>query len=466
MDPKLDYREAIFQKMKKEGMNSAFIESFLRSVDKVAAGDRGIVDWGQIGELLDEDSVSLSSIHESVNPDFSNLGKLVIIKLNGGLGTSMGLSTPKSVMEVKQGNSFLKVVARQVEYLRQKYSVEIPLLLMDSFSTVEACQRELAAIGFRQNYRSSFAQHKVPRLLQENLLPFFSDVAKKEWCPPGHGDIFYAIDQSGALDDLLDNGFEYAFISNVDNLGATVDPFVLQYMVNKELDFAIEMTPKTQADRKGGTLVRNAKGGMSLLEVAQVPADKMNEFLDIRRFRNFNTNNIWLDLRSLKKRLLQGDLDLSLIVNPKNIEGTDIIQLETAMGSAIGCFARTEAIIVPRERFAPVKKCDDFLARRSDAYVLNEEFSLVMNPSRIEKNLGEVVIQLDESVYKKFNDFEMLFPVYPSLVDCISFIVTGDVEFDISVVIRGDVGIENHTGQRQKISSLNKTVFENEIVKF
>lgn len=459
----------INDKMIAARMSQNFTNLFLKYVGLVEAGEKGIVNWEEVYELEHEDTITLQKIHATCATDCTDYSKLVIIKLNGGLGTSMGLSIPKSLMEVKTGYSFLKVITSQIEVLRKKHGVEIPFLLMDSFSTVDPSREALEQMGFKQKQRLSFTQHKVPRLLKSDLSPFISDVEKKEWCPPGHGDIFYSLNESGVLDDLLNSGYEYAFISNVDNLGAIVDSYILEYLKNENLDFAIEITPKTQADRKGGTLFRkitNDKISIELLEVAQVPKEKMSEFLDINVFKHFNTNNIWLNLHSLKEQITKGELSLSLIVNPKNIDGVEILQLETAMGSAVGSFKKSIGIIVPRDRFAPVKRCEDFLARRSDAYVLDEDFSLIMAPERKSVGLGEIVIDLDENYYKHFNDFEKLFKVYPSLVVCKSLIVRGKVEFDALVTIKGEVTIANATSKTVKISQLGINLLENETVTF
>ncbi|TGN19657.1 UTP--glucose-1-phosphate uridylyltransferase [Leptospira idonii] len=461
--------QLVRETMEKEGLSKAFIEDFLEKVDSVRKGETGIVRWEEVGDLNPkEDEIDFSEIQQKYPADPQALSKLVVVKLNGGLGTSMGLEKAKSLIPMKDGKSFLAVMAAQIEYIRSRHQIEVPLLLMDSYNTQKDSAEELNKIGFRQNFPTSFLQHKVPRLNSKDLTPVHLSNPKEEWCPPGHGDIYFTLVETGILDELLTAGYEVAFLSNGDNLGATVDPHIVSYFLKEGIDFAMEMTPKTLADKKGGAIYRKTVGGRfvkyELLETAQVPKENEHEFSGLGKFRTFSTNNLWINLRSLKKRFAEGNFSLSLIVNPKQVEGKDVIQLETAMGSAVGNFPKFKGIIIPRDRFAPVKKTEDYLVRRSDAYTLNEDFSLTMSKARKEKGLGEVIVSLDETFYKKINAFDSLFLEYPSIVSCEELNVKGEVEFDATVRIIGKVNIENRSGQKKKISSLGRSVLENETV--
>jgi UTP--glucose-1-phosphate uridylyltransferase len=465
----MNHREAIQKKMELEGLGAEIIKDFLGRVEKVEKGETGKVDWNTIGDLdPDTDEVSLEYLQKNMKVEDANLRKLVVIKLNGGLGTSMGLSKAKSLLPIKDNKSFLEIIASQITYYRKKLGVEIPLILMDSYNTQEDCQRKLQEIGFKQEIPTSFLQNKVPRLLKDSLFPIEANDKKEEWCPPGHGDIYLSLKTTGILKSLLDKGFEYAFISNGDNLGATIEPHILQYIAQEGLEFAMEMTPKTLADTKGGAIYRkmiNGKFiGLDLLETAQVPPENEHEFSGMGKFRTFSTNNLWVNLKAIAKKMEEGDLTLSLIVNPKNVEGKDVIQLETAMGSAIGNFQKTRGIIIPRERFAPVKKCEDTLIRMSDAYILNEDYSLTMNPERKRLGLSENLVSLEDKYYKKIGDFLKYFKVIPSLLYSTSLKVTGPVEFDTFTEFHGKVEIINRSTETKKISSLPKAVFKNEVV--
>ncbi|TGK54477.1 UTP--glucose-1-phosphate uridylyltransferase [Leptospira kanakyensis] len=455
--------------MKAAGLTDAFITDFITKVDAVRNGETGIVNWEEVGDLDPKaDEISLEAIHSAYPTDLGLLSKLVVIKLNGGLGTSMGLDKAKSLIPIKDSMSFLAVMAKQIEIIRSEYGIDVPLLFMDSYNTQEDSQKELEKNGFKQKQRTSFLQNKVPRLDAKTYAPIQNKNDKENWCPPGHGDIYFTMVQEGILDELLSAGFEIAFLSNGDNLGATVDPHIVSYLLKEDIHFAMEMTPKTLADKKGGAIYRKTVGGKfikyELLETAQVPKEHENEFSGLGKFRTFSTNNLWINLRALKERFSKGNFSLSLIVNPKQVDGRSVIQLETAMGSAVGNFPKFKGIIIPRDRFAPVKKTEDYLIRRSDAYILNSDYSLTMTKERKTSGLGEILVQLDETYYKKIHQFDSLFLEYPSLLYCEELVVVGEVLFDVPITIKGKVKFENQSGGLKKISSLGRTGFENETV--
>lgn len=461
--------ELIWEKMKKEGQSEIFIQDFLDRVLQVENGETGIVKWEEVGDLdPQKDEISFEEVVKQFSGDTNVLRNLVVIKLNGGLGTSMGLNKAKSLIPIKDGMSFLKVMASQIEFIRKKFGIEVPFLLMDSYNTQKDSAEELKAIGFSQKFPTSFLQHKAPRLKQSDLEPATFQNAFEEWCPPGHGDIWLAIYETGILDKLLESGYKVAFISNGDNLGATVHPAIVEYFLKENLDFAMEMTPKTLADKKGGAIYKKTVNGVveryELLETAQVPKEHEKEFSGLGKFRTFSTNNLWINLQSLRDKISKGVMRLSLIVNPKVVESIPVYQLETAMGSAVGHFPKFRGIIIPRDRFAPVKKTEDYLVRRSDAYVLQDDFSLVMHEQRKKKNLDEVLVELDDNFYKKIQDFDALFPVVPSLQEAVEFKVTGKILFDVKVTIQGRVSFTNKSSETFKISQLGKTVFQNESV--
>jgi UTP--glucose-1-phosphate uridylyltransferase len=464
-----EYEKKIQEKMSTDKLSPEFIKDFLEKVHQVKNGETGIAVWKEVGDLDPEkDEIQLDEIHRLYPGDRNSLGKLVIIKLNGGLGTSMGLSKAKSLIPIKNGLSFLKIIAQQVLHLRKSYGVEIPLLLMDSFNTEKDSKKELESTNLKQTIPTSFLQHRVPRLDKNSLEPIQSIDPKEDWCPPGHGDIYFTLVETGILDTLLKEGYEVAFLSNGDNLGATVDPAIVRYFLEEGLDFAMEMTPKTLADKKGGAIYRKIQNGTflhyELLETAQVPPEYEDEFTGMGKFRTFSTNNLWVNLRSLKKRWEQGSFRLSLIVNHKTVGGQDVIQLETAMGSAVGNFSKFRGIIIPRDRFAPVKKTEDYLVRRSDAYQLNEDSSLTMSLARKKLGLDEPVIHLDDAFFKKIQQFDSRFLFTPSLVACVSLAVVGDWLFDLDISIKGNVRFINRSKEQKKISSLGKIQFENETI--
>ena len=378
------------------------------------------------------------------------LNRLVIVKLNGGLGTSMGLSGPKSLLEIKPGTSFLDVIARQVLALRERHGGRLPLVLMNSVATrdpsLEALRRyERLAVP---DLPLDFLQGREPKLRADDLRPVrWPADPELEWCPPGHGDIYPALTASGTLDALLGAGLRYAFVSNSDNLGALADVRIATWLAAERVPFALEAVRGTPADRKGGHLACY-QGRVVLRETAQVP-DGDTSFTDVERWRWYNTNNIWIDLGALKD-LQAADPsapDLPLIVNRKTVDPRDpdsppVIQLESAMGAAIAAIPGARAIHVPRSRFAPVKTTDDLLVVRSDAYELTSQGQ--MRPSF---DGPEPVVSLDGNFYKLLPDFEQRFPAgAPSLRRCRRLEVDGDVTFGAGVVVEGNVRV---TGPRR-----------------
>jgi UTP--glucose-1-phosphate uridylyltransferase len=251
------------------------------------------------------------------------------------------------------------------------------------------------------------------------------------------------------LEQLLDRGYEYAFVSNADNLGATLDERILGWFAREELPFLMEVADRTEADRKGGHLARRRDGGGFVLrEIAQTPDDDVDSFQDIGRHRFFNTNTLWVNLRSLAALMDERDgvLGLPMIVNRKTVDPGDpsspkVIQLETAMGAAIDVFEGAAALRVPRERFAPVKTTNDLLVVRSDAYVLTDDAHIVVSPDRRLPALP--LVELDSDHFKLLRDFDARFPSGPpSLVECERLTVKGDVRFGAGVTVRGAVTVE------------------------
>ena len=441
--------EPFEKSMRTEGLPPLAIATFKYYYSQLVTGNSGLIPESEI-----EPVASLPAIEE-LGTAVRRTGArskpaTVVIKLNGGLGTSMGLDRAKSLIEVKQGLNFLDIISRQ------SISNGVPLMLMNSFATRDD---SLAVLDKYPELRefgiaADFVQNKVPKVSRTDLQPARCPQAPYlEWCPPGHGDIYTALVTSGCLERLLKAGYRYAFISNADNLGAVLDETILGYLVEQQCPFLMEVADRTEADRKGGHLaVRRADGQLILRESAQCPEADIPAFQDISRYRYFNTNNLWLDLRILQETMAARNniLGLPLICNSKHIDPRDessqpVFQLETAMGAAISVFDGAQAIRVPRSRFAPVKTTNDLLTIRSDAYTLTDDYQL--HPSGAP---GETpVINLDSRYFKSIDAFEARFPDgVPSLASCRRLTVTGDVKFGENIKLVGDVNIDNQTGKQ------------------
>jgi UTP--glucose-1-phosphate uridylyltransferase len=432
--------------MRAAKMPEEAVATFVHHLRYYLEGDQGTLGHDRIEPAPDlPDAGDLGDFAER---GAAALERTVVVKLNGGLGTSMGLERAKSLLEVRDGLSFLDLIARQVRAMRKATGSEVPLLMMNSFRTADDTERALASqAGLSvRGLPLGFRQHRVPKVLVDGDAPAQYPADRElEWCPPGHGDVYTALRTSGTLGELLAAGIELAFLSNADNLGAVIDTSLLGYMVSEGLEFMMEVADRTHADRKGGHLCRLRGDGLALRESAQCPPDEQDEFQDIDRYRYFNTNNLWVHLPTLARLLDDhgGVLPLATIVNHKTLDPRDpssppVVQLETAMGSAISIFDRAAAVRVPRRRFSPVKNTDDLLAVRSDAYRLTDDFRVVLAPGRT----TPPTIQLDASYYKLIDDFESRFPYgAPSLIDCASLTVEGNVRFGADVVVRGEVHV-------------------------
>ena len=348
-----------------------------------------LLESGQQGTIREDDIEPVGELPhlDTLDPDQESrraaLAETVVIKLNGGLGTSMGVTGPKSALPVKDGLSFLDIIARQILATREAYDVSLPLVLMNSFRTKEQSRAILSQYSGLpvDGVPLDFQQNMEPKLLADDLTPAeWPDDPELAWCPPGHGDLFTALVASGTLDALREKGFRHAFVSNADNLGATPDGRIAAWMAEHDVPFGMEVCRRTRSDRKGGHVaVRKSDGRLILRDSAQVHEDDTQHFQDISRHRTFNTNNLWIDLDRLAELMAghDGILGLPIIVNRKTVDPADssspkVIQLETAMGTAIETFEGSQAVVVDRSRFKPVKTTNDLLVLRSDVYDLDE----------------------------------------------------------------------------------------------
>jgi UTP--glucose-1-phosphate uridylyltransferase len=442
---------AATDKMLDAGVADVAVDTFAQQLERLRAGETGVLaesDIEPVAQLADADG--LPDDDEGAR---AALERTIVIKLNGGLGTSMGMTAPKSLLEVKDGLTFLDITVRQILDLRERSGARLPLVLMNSFATRDASLAALEPYDTLavDGVAADFVQSKAPKLRADDLEPVsWPDDPDMEWAPPGHGDLYPSLASSGMLQALLDAGYEYAFVANVDNLGAVMEPRILAWFARERIPFLMEVADRTAADRKGGHLAQRPGGGLVLREVAQTPDEDLDAFQDTGRHRFFNTNTLWIDLRALAAVLDERDgvLGLPMIVNRKTVDPGDsgspaVIQLETAMGAAIDVFDDARAIRVPRTRFAPVKTTNDLLALRSDAYVLHDDGRIALAPERADVGAGAPLVDLDPDHFKLIREFDARFPAgAPSLVGCEQLTVRGDVAFGAEVVVRGAVTVE------------------------
>ncbi|MGD9133685.1 MAG: UTP--glucose-1-phosphate uridylyltransferase [Desulfobacterales bacterium] len=458
------YLPAFVEKMQQEGLQPLVIETFSYYYNKLLTGESGLVYDREIQPVEAGEIKDFKNLDKYAAAGQQVLDHSVRIVLNGGLGTTMGLTGPKSLIEAKNKKTFLEIILKQAE------NSGVQLALMNSFNTHDATQAALSKLK-PSLAPLQFIQHKFPKIRQHDLSPAtWSQNPDLEWNPPGHGDVFTALNTSGMLKNLLENGIQYAFIHNLDNLGAGMEESMLGYFAEKGFSFMMEVAEKTPADIKGGHLARHHNGRLLLREAAQCPRDEIAAFEDITRYGFFNTNNIWINLGSLKTLFeKEHTIHLPMIINPKTVDPRDkssppVYQIETAMGAAISLFDDTTAIRVPRSRFFPVKSCNDLLALRSDCYVLGEKNNLRIAPQRLSAGRADTIkIRLDPNFYGKIDLLEKRFKEgLPSLVNCKSLSIEGDVYFEGGVKIKENVSIKN---SRNSPAVIKKgTVLEGDIV--
>jgi UTP--glucose-1-phosphate uridylyltransferase len=445
------------EKMRAAGAADVAINVFSHYYRLLESGQQGTIRESEIEPVGDLPHLE----HLDTDPEAMRaaLAETVVIKLNGGLGTSMGVTGPKSALPVKDGLSFLDIIARQILSTRKEYDVPLPLVLMNSFRTKEESlallsrYAELPVDGLPLD----FLQNMEPKLLADDLTPAeWPPDPELAWCPPGHGDLFTALVASGTLDALREHGFRHAFISNADNLGATPDGRIAAWMAEHDVPFGMEVCRRTRSDRKGGHVaVRKSDGRLILRDSAQVHPDDVDSFQNTKLHKTFNTNNLWIDLDRLAELMdgHDGILGLPIIVNRKTVDPADssspkVIQLETGMGTAIETFEGSQAVIVDRSRFKPVKTTNDLLVLRSDVYQLDEAGDLTTTHEG-----DEPYVDLDPDYFKILADFESRFAAGPpSLVRADRFEVRGDVAFGKDVVVIGDVEVEAAAGERREVA--------------
>jgi UTP--glucose-1-phosphate uridylyltransferase len=432
------------EKMRDAGQPEEAARSFAGAYRRLAGGEAVVIRSDELEPARD-----VPTLDELRDPDDPGaLDAFAVIKLNGGLATTMGLERPKSLVEARDGRSFLDIIIGQTLALRREHRIRLPLVLMDSDATRAETLAALAAHPELETdgLALDFLQSMVPKLDAESLDPVtWPRAPALEWVPPGHGDVYGALQRSGMLDALLERGFRYAMISNADNLGSTLDPRIAGHVAREQIPFLMEVVEGTEADRKGGHIARRRTDSQLVLrETAQTPPEDEESFRDFRRWRYYNTNSIWVDLRTLAQRLdaHDGVLELPLIVNrktvdPRDPDSTPVIQLESAMGAAIGSFPGARPLCVPRTRFAPVKTTDDLLVLRSDVYEMSDDLVVAPIPERRDRL---PYVELDKRYYRMLDRFEQRFPDGPpSLREADRLVVHGDITFGGGVVVRGAV---------------------------
>ncbi|RLN36094.1 UTP--glucose-1-phosphate uridylyltransferase [Panicum miliaceum] len=312
---------------------------FASLAERYLSGDSELINWSKVRTPTHEEVVPYDMLAlppEGIEEAKRHLDKLVVLKLNGELGTDMGFTGPKSVIEVREGYTFLDLIVNQIEIV-QKYSnsrIEIhtfnqsqyPHIVTEDFIT-------LPSKGTGEDSWTRIRRHKM-------------EVSSRP-C-----DVFQSLNNSGNLDILLDQGKEYVFIANSDNLGAVVDMKILNHLIKKQKDYCMEVTPKTLADAEGGTLISYE----GRVQKKEVPLTVLG--------------NRWVSLKAIKRHTEDTELQMDIISKAKEVNGVKVLQLEIGVVGAIRLFNEAIGINVPRSRFLTVTNKSDLLLLQSDLYTL------------------------------------------------------------------------------------------------
>uniref|UniRef100_A0A0E0MUA4 UTP--glucose-1-phosphate uridylyltransferase n=1 Tax=Oryza rufipogon TaxID=4529 RepID=A0A0E0MUA4_ORYRU len=403
-------------------------DSFMHLVSRyLIREEKEMIDWNKVERPTPEMVVPYDSLVQAPRdiPEIRNLlNKLAVLKLNGGLGTTMECVAPKCTIEVRSGLTFLDLAIMQTEIVEKYTNIEI----------------------------HTFNQNKYPRIITEKFLPLSSEGSTGShcWYPPGHGDVFFSLCKSGILDTMLSQGKEYVFIASSENLGATVDieiesltsTEILNHLIHNKNEYCMEVTPKTSADVKGGSLICY-EGRVKLLEIFQVPYE--NVAFAYRR----------VNLKAIKRLVKAEALKMEIIPNLKEVDGVKVLQLEKEAGSAIQCFEKAIGVTVPRSRFLAVKNTSDLFLILSDLYIVMDG-TVTRNPAR--DNSTNPLIDLGPE-FRKVDSFLDRFKSIPSIVALDSLKISGDVWFGSRITLKGEVTIAAQLGL--KLDILDGSVFDN-----
>lgn len=441
----MDGLERARDKMRRAGVADPAIEVFSDFYRQLEGGATGLVREADVDPLVDVDRAADVVPDEAAQREAAAV--TAVVKLNGGLGTSMGMDRAKTLLPVRADRTFLDVIATQVKRVRADLDVHLPLLFMHSFRTREDSLAALAPHDLEvDGLPLDFVQNREPKLRADDLTPVTWEADPSlEWCPPGHGDLYTALLVSGVLEQLVESGYRYATVSNADNLGAAPDPAMMAWFASTGAPYAAEVCRRTPADVKGGHLVvRRSDGRLVLRETAQTAPEDADLAADAERHPFFHTNNLWFDLPRLLDTLRERDgvLGLPLIRNEKTVDPTDptspkVVQVESAMGAAVEVFDGATAIEVDRSRFLPVKTTNDLMLLRSDVYGLGDDGRLraTVDPRPL--------VDLDRRFFTTIADFDARVPHVPSLAGASSLTVRGDWRFERDVVVTGDATLDD-----------------------
>jgi UTP--glucose-1-phosphate uridylyltransferase len=313
---------------------------------------RGNVIGGVIEPPLPSDLTVLPAPGEpgfaeavAIGTEALRAGTIAMVVLAGGMATRFGGGV-KAVAEAIDGRSFLEVKLRETQRLADDLTTEIPVALMTSFATDAIVRAHVAERGLGQPLW--FCQTAAPRLRPDGSL-FLDADGKASLYGPGHGDLLETIRASGTLAELARRGVRSVVVSNVDNLGARIDPAIVGMHVLARKPLTVEVVAK--GGDTGGAPAR-VDDRPQLIEAMRFPPE-----FDQGRIPVFNTNTSLIAVEALAD-----PVEITWLVAEKCVEDQPVVQFER-LYHELSAHVSTTFLVVPRRgargRFLPVKEPSD-----------------------------------------------------------------------------------------------------------
>jgi UTP--glucose-1-phosphate uridylyltransferase len=279
-------------------------------------------------------------------------GEVAAVILAGGMATRFG-GVVKAAVEVIAGKSFLDLKVMDVRRAAGEAGGRIPIWLMTSFATDAEVRTLGAALSTREAPIVAFPQLVSLRLTPGGD-PFIDADGTASPYAPGHGDLTFALRKAGLLRRFIEEGGRVLYMSNVDNLAATLDPAVIGSHLESGAAITAEVAPKEAGD-KGGAPAR-VDGRPQIVESFRFP-----ESFDQDSIPVFNTNSFTFSASEIDR-----DFELSFFAVRKKVDDRDAIQFERLVGE-LTAFLPSRFLRVERHgpdaRFTPAKDPEE-LAKR------------------------------------------------------------------------------------------------------
>lgn len=305
-----------------------------------------------VAPLIPDDIHHLPGADTAEYEELTTLGRDAIsqrhvgaIILSGGMATRFGYDRPKGLYPILDGKSFLQL---KIEWLLAE-APDLPILIMTSFATDAEVRDHIEQhknFGAAPGQIQIFLQDKFPRLTPDGKRYTPADPAEA-FAAPGHGDFVSGLDRSGILERFMREGGRYLTFSNVDNLGASLDPAIIGWHIKSGNEMTIEVASKIPGD-KGGAPAR-VNDRVQLVEGFAFPADFNQDSIPV-----FNTADYVFTAEALTR-----PTDLPWYLVEKKVDEQPIIQFEHLAGD-LSRTLRVGLLLIERdERFIPVKSQDD-----------------------------------------------------------------------------------------------------------